>query len=390
MEWVHEITLFKGLVMKLRVIVSSIVVALALANGNSSQAALTGEYLFEEGSGLIAEDSSGFNRDGTLTDGAGTGAPTYTSGLYQGSTSALLFNGANKDRVALPQNQDFIRNAPGASIMAWVRIDQVIEFGAPTVFPTIAQVNSADPSAFAGFGGARAAITNSHNFGFRSVGSRISEARNGLNTVLPNTRDNEEGGPDPFLNFFVVGVFDYVNGTNTFYLDGVQIAQNINVATWNGLSHDAANLYASIGANPDPAAAASVAWTGAIDGVRIFDEVLSAQTILDTYNAELLVPSDDSADFNGDDIVDGTDFLIFQRGLGSTMQSDSSNGDADGSGIVDGLDLQVFMDQFGTDPPSGIAGVAIPEPSSAALMAILAAIFAGSRFRPVAVAVAVR
>lgn len=384
--------------MKLRRVVTGVMLSLAFAYCERAEAILTGEYLFEEGSGLIAEDTSGFNRDGTLTSGAtatGIGGPTYTGGLYQGSTSALLFDRMNVDRVLLPQNQDFIRNAPGATLMAWVRIDELIEFGAPSVFPTIIQVNNSDTTTSPGFthGNARAAITNSHNFGFRSIGSRVNEGRNAINSILPNTRDADPpGGPPNGVNLFVVSTFDYMNGTHTFYLNGAQFAQNINIAAWNGLSDNTPNLNASIGAtsNLGVLVPTNEAWTGAIDGVRIFNEVLSAQAILDTYNAELLVPSDDSADFNGDDIVDGTDFLIFQRGLGLTLQTDNMNGDADGSGTVDGLDLQVFRDQFGTDPPSGVAGVAIPEPSSAALLAILAALFAGCRFRPLAVAVAVR
>jgi autotransporter-associated beta strand protein len=54
-----------------------------------------------------------------------------------------------------------------------------------------------------------------------------------------------------------------------------------------------------------------------------------------------------NADFNGNNFVNGTDFLIWQRGLGMTGQEDNENGDADASTVVDAADLQIWKDQFG-------------------------------------------
>lgn len=73
-----------------------------------------------------------------------------------------------------------------------------------------------------------------------------------------------------------------------------------------------------------------------------------------------------NADFNGDNIVDGADFLIWQRGFGTG--NSLASGDANGDLVVDGLDLDVFKTQFGTDPTPAVAAVgAIPEPTTLAL-----------------------
>jgi hypothetical protein len=81
-----------------------------------------------------------------------------------------------------------------------------------------------------------------------------------------------------------------------------------------------------------------------------------------------------NADFNGDNIVDGADFLIWQKGFGATGQPDKSTGDATGDGNVNGLDLDQWKLKFGGAPAVAAIG-AVPEPASLTL-AGLAAIFA--------------
>ena len=182
--------------------VACAVMVVLLWNCRPAFAILTGQYLFEEGSGNTAlntaSNPAGDGRNGSLVHVVGAapsdavdvaGGPTYTAGLYQGSQYALLFNNLNKDRVALPQNQDFIRNAPGATIMAWVRYDDPLPYNFTNqVFPVIAQINNgtmlADPVTNPNAIGARASISDSHNFFFRSVGSKASEGRDGTNSVV--------------------------------------------------------------------------------------------------------------------------------------------------------------------------------------------------------------
>lgn len=62
----------------------------------------------------------------------------------------------------------------------------------------------------------------------------------------------------------------------------------------------------------------------------------------------------ESADFNSDGLVDGQDFLTWQRGNGLVGQTDNSNGDADLSGTVDGVDLDQWETEYGTAGGSGL------------------------------------
>lgn len=75
-----------------------------------------------------------------------------------------------------------------------------------------------------------------------------------------------------------------------------------------------------------------------------------------------------NGDFDGDNDVDGADFLIWQRGLGLTGQPDATTGDADDDGDVDANDLALWKSHFG-GPPAVAAIGAVPEPASLALLA---------------------
>lgn len=72
-----------------------------------------------------------------------------------------------------------------------------------------------------------------------------------------------------------------------------------------------------------------------------------------------------SADFNNDDVVDGADFLIWQRGFGAVGTGTPATGDANGDLNVNDADLQAWKNQFGT--AGSIA--AVPEPASLVLAA---------------------
>ena len=110
-------------------------------------------------------------------------------------------------------------------------------------------------------------------------------------------------------------------------------------------------------------------WDGAIDDLRIYAEALTDEQILAIYQE--LLPSSDSADFNGDQVVDGADFLIWQRGLG-TGGASLANGDANGDGNVNDLDLGIWQAQYLAGGAAAATG-AIPEPTSGLLGASAAA-----------------
>jgi hypothetical protein len=83
-----------------------------------------------------------------------------------------------------------------------------------------------------------------------------------------------------------------------------------------------------------------------------------------------------NADFDQNGIVDGADFLRWQRGQGGA--GSLATGDANGDLQVNGVDLDAWKAQFGA-PPAAAAAAAVPEPS-AALLAVGTAL-AGATMR---------
>ena len=74
----------------------------------------------------------------------------------------------------------------------------------------------------------------------------------------------------------------------------------------------------------------------------------------------------ENGDFNGDEVVDGADFLAWQRGFGGLASL--ANGDGNADGVVDGFDLEIWSNQYGQ---SGSVS-AVPEPTAWRLLACLA------------------
>lgn len=81
-----------------------------------------------------------------------------------------------------------------------------------------------------------------------------------------------------------------------------------------------------------------------------------------------------SGDLDGDNAVDGTDFLIWQRGMGRGPNATLEDGDANLDGVVDGADLALWKANFGSFAPSSIlvASAPVPEPSSGLLLLLAA------------------
>jgi len=102
-----------------------------------------------------------------------------------------------------------------------------------------------------------------------------------------------------------------------------------------------------------------------LPGPVLVDELRIGTSFASVTPADLVAVS---ADFNGDGVIDGSDFLIWQRGFGiSDGTAVPSNGDATGDGNVNADDLAVWESQFGTVPATVFA-TAVPEPGSVALM----------------------
>lgn len=70
-------------------------------------------------------------------------------------------------------------------------------------------------------------------------------------------------------------------------------------------------------------------------------------------------------DYGGDGIVDGSDFLLWQRQLGGAANPAGSGADGDGSGVVDAADLEVWRDHYGQGAASVADAFAISETAPA-------------------------
>ena len=110
---------------------------------------------------------------------------------------------------------------------------------------------------------------------------------------------------------------------------------------------------------------------GAWAMLGLVDEAAGGSTVI-SFRAE----ANASADFDGDGMIDGSDFLAWQLGLGATVGAMHSEGDADRDGDVDAADL----DQWVAAQPAPIAQPT-PEPVGAALLMPAAAWLAVVRRR---------
>jgi hypothetical protein len=246
----------------------------------SSFATLTGEYLFEEGSGTLANDNSGFDRDGTLT--GGVGVPLWAPGLYNGSINSLHFNfdsvnltNANRSqlqRVQLPGTTAFVQNAPAMTLAAWVQFDT-------PVAGTQSIIGVSETG-----GGTRGVLQVLASGQVRMLGRRV-DGGNNSNYVT--------SGGNPFVvtpntPIFLVGIMDYANQDIRVYINGVlHTGGGLNVASLAGgtTSVNSPNLSAFIGTS---AIGAAEGFGGYIDGARIWDHALTGSEILDLYNAEVV------------------------------------------------------------------------------------------------------
>jgi trimeric autotransporter adhesin len=105
-----------------------------------------------------------------------------------------------------------------------------------------------------------------------------------------------------------------------------------------------------------------------------YNETVDAQDLMFRYNSidngpynglvEYITSTAD-ADFDNDGDIDGTDFLIWQRGFGSGTTH--GEGDANADGVVNSDDLAFWQSQFGSNGNMA-AATTVPEPNSIALL----------------------
>lgn len=159
----------------------------------------------------------------------------------------------------------------------------------------------------------------------------------------------------------VVGVFT-PNVAMRLYLNGVLVEQS-SVGIPSQIYASSADLW--IGKQYDSSSANHL--NGMIDEAAIYDRALTPQEVRDHFEVGMAL----GGDFNGDQIVDGADFLAWQRAFGS---SGDHPADADRNRIVDAADLAVWRDNVGASAMSDQL-TPIPEPAALAIAACFLATF---------------
>lgn len=346
----------------LRTLRIGLVLLSVLQCATTALAVLTGQYLLEGD----ANDSSGFARNGTLT--GTTGVPDFVPGLYAGSTNALrsnfdtstsAYNAALNQRVDLPGNMNFIRNAPGATLMAWVRPDVV---GAVSSIVGVSETT----------GGTRGVIQFIANNQWRVLGRRADGGSNSNYVSSGLTPLTAVAGQ----TYFVVGVFDYANPDIRLYINGVQhtggvLTNNFGAAGSNSV--DNSNFIARIGQS----ALGTEPWRGLIDGVRIYDHALTASEILNIYQAESAV-THPAGDYNDNGTVDAADYTVWRDHLNQTFQLPNEvSGVSPGS--VTTADYDEWKSRFGNAGTGSLAANAVPEPASAVLLVLAGVVICCAR-----------
>jgi hypothetical protein len=103
----------------------------------------------------------------------------------------------------------------------------------------------------------------------------------------------------------------------------------------------------------------------------------------DVSDTGLLVVAN-AGDFNRNGVIDGADFLVWQRTLGQPVAPIGSGADANRDGLIAGTDLLAWRTATSAQPPATAATTAIPEPATWALIVATIAVLAslGRRSAP--------
>lgn len=255
-------------------------------------------------------------------DGNDLAAPNVTSGVVPNGMAAVLFND-----LLTPQQMMSAWDPGGALGTIFIPVSS---------FPALAN------------GGDAVALWDSKvDYDIDSTGASPRSLANAVTSVVydeAGSMSNPTGWPDG-------------TGRSSIYLDSLAADPTVgtnwfSAVTADGISMTAAQVYA--------------------------DSIVHAGGDIGSPGTFGAVSPGLDADFNNDNVVDGRDFLIWQRGFGSG--TNNATGDADGNGVVNAADLTVWKNTFGGPPAVGAIG-AVPEPTSLVLCGLAFAANAVSRRR---------
>ncbi|BBO32914.1 hypothetical protein [Lacipirellula parvula] len=159
--------------------------------------------------------------------------------------------------------------------------------------------------------------------------------------------------------------FGQYNSYNGLTINGQSTSRQLSIKYMNGIS--VGGVAVSVVSSPS-LAYGTVTLTGAIETLTIG----GTEFAIDDLSITAPVADPAFADFNGDMVVDGTDFLRWQRNLGKASAT-RSDGDADNDQDVDRADLLAWRYHYSSAVSAAEAVAVVPEPA-AIIMAMMATI----------------
>jgi hypothetical protein len=169
----------------------------------------------------------------------------------------------------------------------------------------------------------------------------------------------------------LAATFDFDHGSIELYKNGLPLAASAaSVANWqltadvDRTSNTAAGGIKIGGSYPDDSQEFNP-FNGRSDELMAFNKTLTAQEVLDQFRL-ISAPKWDG-DFDRDSFVDGADFVLWQRTLGSTLDLSA---DVSHDNVVNDADLPIWSAAFGTALPDQLAMSVVPEPTALALAVV--------------------
>ncbi len=237
---------------------------------------------FDEGTGIIAHDSSGNSNDGTLTNG-----PVWAAGKI--GSHALSFDGAN-DYVNVPADSSLEMGISDWTVGAWIYVNNSqADYG--TIMAKGAMSDSNVGWAFRYY-----APNDGLSFSITGGGSRI-----GVNS-------NNNLGLEGAWHYAVVSI-DRSSDVH-FYSDGIS-AGGGSLSSKDGVDITNAGQVARIGAWGQ--GTPNYFFNGKIDDVEIWNRALSASEILNLYNQDSGSQSqcNNPADTNSDGFISISELINY-------------------------------------------------------------------------------
>jgi hypothetical protein len=231
------------------------------------------------GSGVTYFDMSGQGYHGTFGDGAGSNAPTVDDTTFPGQRH-LLFAQSGTTAIAFPESNIskdpslYLGETTGRlTYEAWV---YSLGDGSGSLY----RIMSTDFSDYTGLA-VRKDGASSATPGHNRVEFQINP-----NNAAVGTRFNFTSDADYFNKWFhIVGTYDGGTGKRVLYINGEAKTTGTTSLTEATYGDDTARPFA-ISSNVEGTVQFNNGWYGYIDICRIYGKALSADEVLQNYNAQ--------------------------------------------------------------------------------------------------------